>query len=188
MHNSYTFSTRPAAFRLLSALMICLGLLAETSTKVISADGSYSVEYPSPWRRIITRGPLLDIVNFSATEQIRGVMIPQSGAEIIVVKAPAEIGSLDEWIEVDQKFASRRSLAAVDTNHSNKEITRIVEAHWRSSIGPDQDDEMQEVGFYLSTAFGLFKVQLSYWPDNSAGTHLRHTARQIARSIRRNAK
>jgi hypothetical protein len=168
----------------LLAASLAVSLTLEGEENVFtSAREHFSVRYPPSWRSLgYSQG--LDIVNFPLNEQVRGVILPEGGARITVLRKPDHIASIEDWIRedlLDVKAETRRELRGTPAPDG---CSKFVEVKWQWDAGGAPDVYFQETAYYCVTRVGLYRIQLTHWSDNPSRQDLQETALNVARSLK----
>jgi hypothetical protein len=143
----------------------------------------FAVQYPSSWRGgRAPDSPGLFISNFPASEEVRGVVIPRTGAQITVLPAPEDIRNKESWIKRDlagEKELLRREIpVAKESTGKCSELTQVT---WEWEVGPKT--YFTETAYYCSAANRLFRIRLTHWKDNPRNEELQSTALEMAKTL-----
>ena len=145
----------------------------------------YTASYPASWylEHRAVRLDSLDIFDFPPSRRVKGVILPEDGAEIEVGPAPPEIHTVPEWIGRNTKLdtaVERRELKDLPSSPNGcttlTEVTSLNQLEERSRINV--------TNYYCSTGRGLYMVSLTNWEGNPRLEALRKVALEIALSLR----
>jgi hypothetical protein len=124
----------------------------------------------------------LDILNFPPDQRAKGVILKESGARIMVGRAPSEVKTVEEWIKDQTKF---------DTEVAQREVTnftkipsgceKITEVASLSEVGPKS--YFSATTYYCVTNQALYAVALLNWKGDPKQNQLRAIALKIATSL-----
>ena len=109
----------------------------------------YAIAYPASWH-------VLDDSDF--VNVLRGIFIPEGGADIWVSPKPREVQSLEDWIArdrlyLDEVFATRLISLTVRFPPKKRSITEV----------DGISDQLRFVDCYLELDGKIFDVHLTFW-------------------------
>jgi len=179
-------------FGLVGFLMACTLLpasaTAQSEWKVFTSDRyHFSVRYPASWRIVNNSTAPLYIANFPASQHVEGVVIPGSGAIILVFVRSTGLSlgpnSLEALIKRETKFWKilRRS-EIKRSNEKPRVCYRLVEVVMKSTVG--LGTPRINTSYYCSVHGRLFVISLANWGGNSAQEQLQTIALKMALSLR----
>jgi hypothetical protein len=131
-----------------------------------SVAGGYITHYPSGWHTFPPANlPTLNIYNFPFSRAGGGVL-PDGGASIALVPAPARVATLEDWIKADSLTSKQESRSSIILRGVGSARLPVVEIVSRSS------DDMEYVDCYFEIGGRLLVGRLIYWTgDPSAGKY-----------------
>jgi len=147
----------------------------------------YTVRYPASWYLFTTtltpQLDSLDILNFPPDQRLKGVILKDSGARIMVGPAPSETQTMDQRIKEDTKFHTQISQRELnDFAKSRSGCIKLVEVTSLSEVGPEA--YFAETSYYCSTRHRLYGVSLLNWKRDPKQNQLRAVALKVALSLR----
>lgn len=176
-------------FVFLCLIAVGLGLSAATPTwkTFKSTKYRYSARYPASWYLFTTtltpKLDSLDILNFPPDQRVRGVILKESGARIMVGPAPSEMRTMEQWIKEDTKFdtqVAQREIKGFTKSPSG--CAELVEVTSLSEVGPGA--YFHHTAYYCSTKYGLYGVSLLNWKGDPNQEKLQAIALKIALGLR----
>lgn len=144
----------------------------------VSAEAGYVARFPKSWHLLEPGLPTLYISSFPPSRALRAVIVPNDGATISIVGAPAGVRDIHSWIDRDtgpRQVRSRTDRSLESTNPKLPlQITEVV----RESI-----DGPETVSWYFDFSGHPLKANLSYWGDDPSAEKYRQVLRDIVRSL-----
>lgn len=151
----------------------------------------FRVRYPVSWNRVegLDGEPAsreaLDIINFSNSERVKGVVIKSSGAEIQVSGPPPNVHTIDDWIRnhvQDDVATDQREISIPNlTPNGCRSLKRVT---WRSDVSGDGKAFFYYTAFYCSTNTDPYAIVLHNWDGDPDQQKLQDVALEIALSLR----
>jgi hypothetical protein len=154
-----------------------------------SAKYQFSVRYPDSWYQAAGVTEMLDITNFLRDRPDEVIARRVGGAEVTVSAARPEIHSVTDWVNRDVPDDAsvlggspvEQADIPVGAPPANG-CVRIRRVSWREEIAPNA--YFARTMYYCSTTSRVFRIALTNWDGDSAQSHLRELALQIALSLR----
>jgi len=165
----------------ISCLLACVAGAAATEWITFRSEpGHFTVRYPSTWNRYKDSPDLFEIENFPPSKRLKGVVIPQGGAMIIVLGAPRDTTTIENWIGARGEALSKHEIRTLP--QESGACTQLVEVESEGEEGPST--YTHETSFYCSTRTGLYRIELVNWRDDPKQEQLQQIALKMALSLR----
>jgi len=112
------------------------------------------IAYPASWQVLDDS----DFVNFPPEKRLRGIVVPEGGADIWVSPKPREVQSLEDWIArdrpyLDEVFSTRLISLSGRFPPKNRSITEV----------DGISDQLRFVDCYVEVDGKIFDVHLKVW-------------------------
>jgi hypothetical protein len=144
-----------------------------------SAQAGYVVSYPRSWHVFESGLQTLYISSFSPSRAVRAVVVPQNGATISLVPAPAGIKDIEQWIAKDSAVSRVKSRNQFTLQRSQSETPlNISEVIFESIEGPDT------TRWYFEISGRLLAANLSYWKEDPNAEKHRQVLREVVVSAK----
>ena len=146
--------------------------------------------YPASWSHLEGLGgtvdpDVLDIISFTNSQRVKGVVLMPSGAEIQVSRAPGNVHTIKDWVDLDLRddvAMEEREISIPKTTESEcKKLRRVT---WRSDVSGEGKIFFLYTGYYCSTDTELFRILLHNWEGDPNQSRFQTIALKIARSLR----
>ena len=152
-------------FFLFFAAAICL---AKGWIRYVNKQSGYSLDYPVSWYRLDPGSTRFDILNFPPDQRIKGVVLKDKGAEILVTLQPKDGSqSLDNWINRelghDQLIESKDISAAQKSQEGCQRLQQVVS---RSEVA--EGNKFIYTSLYCITTRRSVQVTLTNWDTKRA--------------------
>lgn len=170
---------------LLLICMACVFMSASASPEwKVFTSNYFSLRYPASWRRIKSDTGFLHIVNFSPSAEVKGLLIPPGGADIVARELQEHYSSIDERIESNNRFGGKIINRQVIKQLNKKAGTcaQLVEVVRTADIALPA--RVIQTTYYCLMDGHLFIVGVSNWQWDSRQKQLQALALKIARSLR----
>jgi hypothetical protein len=151
--------------------------------RVVSDKCGYSFSVPPGWY-ISASNPAPYLFNFSP-KYLQGPSIgpPDGGADIGVVADSHDVGTIDRWIEIEQKVEGATIVKTLELPAATG-ITRAVEATWSESIGGlTQTAPVVTIAVYFVFRGQAFAAYLSFNGDDKASSQYIETLMTLLKSF-----
>jgi len=156
--------------------------LAEGWKEFVSVSAGYVAYYPPSWRLLGADLPTLYVVNFPASRQERGNLLPPGGASIAVVPPRRPTNSIDAWIAHDIRGTNERIRSAIQLKRAvsgtSIQVTEVV------STWGLRGDENESMGCYFEISGKLLAVQLDYLRGDQNARQYAEVLHRIVEEIR----
>jgi hypothetical protein len=145
----------------------------------------YIVQYPASWYLLPPDRDALDILNFPPSERLHGVVIKHMGAEISVGGQPADISTIDQWVEKDTRYVDgvledKEVPVPTYLRRGCKKLRRVV-------TRADADEGhayLLFTSYYCASEKSLYEVLLTNWQGDPKENELQAIALKVAESLR----
>lgn len=148
----------------------------------VDARLPFRVEFPSSWYRLDPWATSFDIVNFHPSRRVKAVVLPDGGAEIVILLRPPAVQNLDEWIRTSRKGltpTNRHSLRVTDAATGTD--LNVLEIGYKRPQLPKPVFESLDCYF---TKSGLdFAARLTYWEGDPRSEEYRRVLHEVVRRI-----
>ena len=122
--------------------------------------------------------PTLNIYNFPFSRAGGGVL-PDGGAQIAVVPAPARMAAIEDWMRDDHLLGPQESKSTVDLRLlASGETLPITEVVSRDGEG------LETVSCYFVLTHHLLVGRVIYWPSDPKAKQYREVLHRVIESIR----
>src|ERR1039458_2009939 len=92
--------------------------------KFTSEENSYSCYFPPQWHYLPPALGNLRIVNFPLSQKVRGVVLPQGGALVVILERPDNVGDVERWIKtttIGAETISKKDVSRSEERRVGKE-------------------------------------------------------------------
>ena len=173
-------------FTLLSFFIVvmCAKIAAPSDGKTLRSEkGHFAFTCPTIWRVREDGQKTFEIINFPESEILKGVGLSKRGASITVVRAPANIASIENWLARDAARFGVKGQHVIDLTHlAHSSCKRVTKAEWDSEVGPNT--LTHQTSLYCQTDEQLFRIELTNWSDDPKQKDLQQTVLEIAASFK----
>jgi hypothetical protein len=160
---------------------ICVGAQGAKSKTLKCAQGRFSINYPAAWYGHISPVPGVEVVNYPPDMHVSGVLIPEGGAMITVIRRPKNASTVGLWIRQDLGGIEPEVERDIEAPTSAA-CGRTTEVRWRWEVGPEV--YFHETAYYCVARSAVYHIQLTNWADDPHSLELRSVAERVLRSLR----
>lgn len=103
----------------------------------------------------------------------RAVILPEKGALIGVVPAPAQVATIEDWVNFDGRVDKQESKNSITLRRASGASLLVTEAISQSLEG------METIGCYFEMLGHLFVGRVTYWKGASAAGQYREVLHEV---------
>lgn len=182
--------------RLAVPFALLLTLIAAAPTggwkRFYSQKYRFAVFYPADWapldfHGIEPQGEYLDVINFPESERVTGIVIPQSGAELIVAPSRNPGATIDDLVAQSLKFV--HDAPSVDQTiltgmTGANECGTLRQVKYHINLGDDLHPVLEhDTVYYCEVHRRILVVTMRYFRGNKDATMLDGIARTAAQTL-----
>ena len=148
-----------------------------------SATGHFTFTCPAAWQLLEDSRKTFEIINFPKSEMLKGIGLSKRGASIIVVRAPDNITSIEDWLAKEATHFDTKHQHVIDPSHlSRSSCKRLTKVEWDSEVG--SNTFTHQTSLYCQTEGQLFRIELSNWSDDPQEKQLQGALLGIATTFK----
>lgn len=151
-------------------------------TSFTSEKHAFTVKYPAAWHRLNQTIDVLDIINFSPSKMVKGVVLPQGGAAVTVVPAAEKIDTLSQWLLREPWSSQQHIKKEIGPSQEPNGCMKLLKVEWDSEEGPHTFSHI--TSYYCTTSRRLYRIELSNWRGDPRQGEFQEIAVKIALSLR----